>query len=67
MVPKGSMCRAGLKLSRPARRAVSSPSFHAIQACDASWSVIAVTAGSTQTEAVYITAEKLFQHVQQSG
>ena len=52
MVPKGSMCRAGLKLSLPARRAVSSPSFQAIQPCAASCRVIAVTAGSTQIEAV---------------
>ena len=58
MVPKGSMCRAGLKVSLPARRAVSSPSFHATQACAASCSVIAVTTGSAQTEAAYINAGK---------
>ena len=58
MVPKGSMWRAGLKLSLPARCAVSSPSIHAAQACAASCSVIAVTTGSVQTEAAYTSARR---------
>ena len=56
-VPKGSTCLAGLKLTRPARFAVSSPSFQATHPWAASCSVIAVTAGSTQIEAEYNNVE----------
>ena len=49
--------KLNLKLTRPERFAVSSPSFHATQPCAASCSVIAVNTGSTQIEAEYINAE----------
>ena len=57
-VPNGSTWRTGLKLTRPSRRAVSSPSRSAIQACAASCSVIAVTTGSAQTESVWPMAAR---------
>ena len=45
-VPNGSTWRTGLKLTRPSRRAVSSPSRSATQPCAASCNVIAVTTGT---------------------
>ena len=36
-VPMGSMCTIGLRLTRPSRSAVSSPSLWAIQAWADSW------------------------------
>jgi hypothetical protein len=44
MVPKGSTCRIGLKVTRPRLLAVSSPSFQAAQPWAASWKVIATIA-----------------------
>ena len=38
-VPNGSMCAIGLSVTRPRRRAKSSPSHHAVVACAASWTV----------------------------
>ena len=55
IVPKGSMCFAGLKLTRPSRQAVSSPSRCATKPCAASWSVMAMITGNAQTVARYIT------------
>ncbi len=49
-VPNGSTWRMGLKLTRPSRRAVSSPSRSAIQACAASCRVIAVMTGNAQID-----------------
>ena len=52
IVPIGSMCLNGLKLTRPRRHAVSSPNNRATYPCEASWNVIAITKGMTQVEAV---------------
>src|ERR1700704_4877910 len=51
MVPNGSICLSGLKLTRPSREAVSSPSMRATKACAASWKVIAMRTGITQVDA----------------
>ena len=40
--PTGSKCTTGFRLTRPSRRAVSSPSIQAVQACMNSWTVIAM-------------------------
>ena len=39
-VPSGSMCLIGLKLSRPARLAVGSPSLYATKPCASSWTIM---------------------------
>src|SRR3954453_17604391 len=51
-VPNGSTCLSGLSVTRPSRKAVSSPSFQAAYACAASWNVIATRIGLAQVEAV---------------
>src|SRR5437764_6728147 len=51
MVPKVSICLSGLKLTRPRRQAVSSPSMRATNPCAASWKVIAMITGMTQADA----------------
>jgi hypothetical protein len=52
MVPNGSMCFSGLKLTRPSRQAVSSPQRCATKPWLASCRVIASSTGSTHVEAV---------------
>jgi hypothetical protein len=39
IVPMGSMCTTGFSDTRPCKRAVSSPHFHATHACAHSWNV----------------------------
>ena len=54
IVPKGSICFAGLKLTRPSDHAVSSPRRCATKPCAASWKVMAMITGIAQTVARYI-------------
>ncbi len=49
-VPNGSTWRIGLKVTRPARSAVSSPSLEATKPCAASWNVMAMIPGISQIE-----------------
>ena len=48
IVPTGSMCFNGLKLTRPSRHAVSSPKGCATKPCAASWNVMAMSTGMIQ-------------------
>ena len=50
IVPTGSTCRTGLRLSRPFLRAVGSPNAFATQPCEISWSTIATMSGTSQVE-----------------
>ena len=49
-VPNGSMWRSGLKVTRPSRWAVSSPSRQATAPCAASCRVTAISTGRIQVE-----------------
>jgi hypothetical protein len=53
IVPNRSTCFRGLKVTRPSRWAVSSPSFQAEYAWAASWNVMAIRIGMAHVEALY--------------
>ena len=61
IVPNGSTCFRGLRLTRPSRQAVSSPNQCATKPCAASCSVMARTTGTTQVDAraLYILKPEL--------